>query len=254
MNRLRACYDELRKILGHGIEEYESVELVEEYRQYWKPKKTRVVLLAESHVFTRYADRLISIPQINSLPGYPTEYAKFVYCLGYGEKQLTGNASHPRRDGTPQFWKILYSCNNHIRNSLDFTPVLSRTTYEQRIKNKVELLLCLKQKGVWLVDSSIVALYDNGKKPEYRSMLSAIRQSWQGYVRGIIEEAAPEHVICVGKVVSNLLEKEVKEVVGSRYTTVCQPNAHLSSEHHMRNYELYGRICDGGQKAVLTRR
>ncbi len=72
MNRLRACYDELRKILGHGIEEYDSVELVEEYRQYWKPEKTRVVLLAESHVFTRYADRLITIPQIDSLPGYPT--------------------------------------------------------------------------------------------------------------------------------------------------------------------------------------
>lgn len=244
MNRLRTCYDELRKILGDGIEEYESVELVEKYRQYWKPQRTRVVLLAESHVFTRCADRLIAIPQINRLPGYPTQYAKFVYCLGYGEKQLTGNALHPRRDGTPQFWKILHSCNNHIRNSVDFAPVLSRTTYEQRIKNKVDLLLCLKQKGVWLVDSSIVALYDKGKKPKYQTMLSAIRQSWQGYVRGIIEEVAPEHIIFVGKAVSNLLEKEVKELVGKRYTTIFQPNAHLSSEHHMRNYELYSRICN----------
>jgi len=243
MNRLRACYDELQKTLGHGVEEYESVELVEEYRQYWKPNKTRVILLAESHVFTRPADRLITIPQIDDLPNYPSKYAKFVYCLGYGEKQLTGNTSHPKRDGTPQFWKILYSCNNPIRNTLDFSPILSRTTYEQRIKNKVELLLRLKENGIWLVDSSIVALYDNGKKPERKTMLSAIKQSWQGYVRGVMEEAAPEHIICVGKAVSNLLEKEIKALVGRCYTTVCQPNAHLSSEHHMRNYELYGRIC-----------
>ena len=105
------------------------------------------------------------------------------------------------------------------------------------------MLLCLKENGIWLVDSSIVALYDNGKKPERKTMLSAIRQSWQGYVRSVIEEAAPEHIICVGKAVSNLLEKEIKDLVGRCYSTVCQPNAHLSSERHMRNCELYGRIC-----------
>jgi hypothetical protein len=99
-----------------------------------------------------------------------------------------------------------------------------------------------------LVDSSIVALYDNGKKPENKIMLSAIRQSWEGYVRGVIEETAPEHIICVGKAVSNLLEKEIKKVVGRHCTTVCQPNAHLSSEDHMRNYELYSRICYRGQR------
>jgi len=248
MNRLRACYEELQQILGRGIEEYESVELVEKYRQYWRPTNTRVVLLAESHVFTRSSDRLITIPKISRLPGYPTQYAKFVYCLGYGEKQLTGNASHPGRDGTPQFWKIFYSCNNHVHAPLHFMPVQSRTPYEERIKNKVELLLSLKQKGVWLVDACIVALYDNGKKPEYKTMLSAIRQSWHGYVRGIIEAAAPEHIICVGKTISDLLENEIKEVAGSHYTTVCQPNAHLSAEQHMKNYQLYGRICLGGER------
>ncbi len=248
MNRLRNCYDELRKIIGPDIEEYESVELVDKYRQYWKPMKTRVVLLAESHVFTRHTDRLITIPPIDRLHGYPTQYAKFVYCLGYGEKQLTGNPSHPRRDGTPQFWKLLYSCNSHIRDAHDFTPVLSRTAYEQRIRNKVDLLLSLKEKGVWLVDASIVALYDKGEKPDYKTMLSAIWQSWKGYVRGIIEEAAPEHIICVGKAVFNLLEREIKEVVGRRYSTICQPNARLSSEDHMRNYELCGRICNGEQR------
>jgi hypothetical protein len=95
----------LRQIMGQDIEPYKSVELVEEYRQYWKPKKIRVILLAESHVYTCDEDRQITLPQIPALPGYPTEYAKFVYCLAYGERQFTENNLHPQRDGTPQFGK-----------------------------------------------------------------------------------------------------------------------------------------------------
>ena len=76
-------------------------------------------------------------------------------------------------------------------------------------------------------------------------MLSTIRQSWESYTRGVIEEAAPEHIICVGKAVSNVLESDIKKVVGSRYTVICQPNAHLSLGHHMKNYELYSEICYG---------
>ena len=134
--------------MGRNIQSYESVALVEEYRQYWKPNKTKVILLAESHVFTRDEDRLITLPELPHLPGYPTQYAKFVYCLAYGERQLTGNESHPQRDGTPQFWKIFYSCNNRISDLSDFRPILSKTNYKQRIKNKIELLLRLRQRGV----------------------------------------------------------------------------------------------------------
>ncbi len=103
MNDLRNCYDQLRNIFKDNIEPYESVELVEKYRQYWKPTKVKVVLLAESHVFTTDADRKIKIQTISGLNGYPTEYAKFVYCLAYGEKNLTKSPVHPKRDGTPHF-------------------------------------------------------------------------------------------------------------------------------------------------------
>ncbi len=127
MKVLRDCYNQLHQILGQDIEPYESVELVEQYRRFWKPDTVRIILLAESHVFTTESDRSIPLPTIAQLPEYPTEYAKFVYCLAYGERNLTGNKLHPKRDGTPQFWKIFFSCNSHVTDKNDFKPILSGT-------------------------------------------------------------------------------------------------------------------------------
>ncbi len=242
-NRLHDCYNQLQEILSDGIEPYESVELVERYRRYWKPDKVRIILLAESHVFTTPSDRSIPVSKIAQLPGYPTDYAKFVYCLAYGEKELTGSSKHPKRDGTPQFWKIFYSCLHSVTDIKDFSPVLSVTPYEQRVKNKVDLLLSLKQMGIWLVDASIVALYNDGEKPKHKIMSSVIRKSWEYYTAGVIEEARPEHVICIGKGIDRLIGADVKETVGNRYTVIPQPNAHLSSEEHMENFKKYGEIC-----------
>jgi hypothetical protein len=244
-DKLQDCYYQLQKILGQDTEPYESVALVEQYRKYWKPDNVRIILLAESHVFTTEGDRSIPLPNIANLPEYPTEYAKFVYCLAYGEKNLTGNKQHPKRDGTPQFWKIFLSCNNRIKDKYDFNPILSRTRYEQRLKNKIDLLLSLKQKGIWLVDSSIVALYKNGEKPPHKKMLSVIRRSWECYIADVIREANPEHVICIGKGVARVLENDIKKLVGNRYTVIAQPNAHLSPEEHMENFKQYTKVCIG---------
>ncbi len=243
MEKLQDCYNQLQTILVDGIEPYESVELVESYRRYWKPDKVRIVLLAESHVFTTKKDRDITVSKISQLPGYPTEYAKFVYCLAYGENQLTNSDKHSKRDGTPQFWKIFYGCNNPVTSLQDFQPVLSKTPFEQRLQNKIGLLLSLKQKGIWLVDSSIVALYNNGEKPEIKTLLSVIRTSWECYTSRVIEEANPEHIICIGKDVARAIEGDIRRLVGSRYTVIAQPNARLTSEEHMENYKKYGEIC-----------
>lgn len=247
MNKLHDCYNKLQTILGYSIEPYESVELVERYRRFWKPDKVRIILLAESHVFTTASDRSIPVPEIAQLPGYPTDYAKFVYCMAYGEKQLTGSSKHPKRDGTPQFWKIFHSCLHPVTDNHDFSPILSDTPYEQRLKNKIELLLGMKQQGIWLVDASIVALYRDGKKPEHKLMSSAIRKSWDCYTSGIIQDAQPQHVICIGKGVSSIIGENVRVIVGNRFTVIAQPNAHLSGEEHMDNFKLYGEICRNSQ-------
>jgi hypothetical protein len=114
MQKLNETYFKIKRILGDHTEPLESVQLVETYRRFLKPEKVRVVLLAESHVFTHDGDRKVPILPIPDLPGYPTQYARFVYCLGYGEKDLTRSAIHPKGDGTPPFWKLFFSCCNRI--------------------------------------------------------------------------------------------------------------------------------------------
>jgi hypothetical protein len=193
-------------------------------------------LLAESHVFTSDEDRNVTILPIAELPGYPTQYARFVYCLGYGEKALTNNRLHPKRDGTPQFWKILFSCRNRVSTASDFAPILGGTPPAQRLQNKITLLNELKEGG-----ASIVALYKNGRK--VRDMFRALEESWQSYTRNVVLAAQPEHVICIGRGVAGIVEDDLKTRFHSRYTVIHQPNAHLSSQDHMSNYMTYSKIC-----------
>ena len=241
MLALNDAYLKIKRILGEDPEALESVHLVETYRRYLKPDNVKVLLLAESHVFTSDNDRKIVIPPLSALPDYPTRYARFVYCLGYGEKKLTASSFHPARDGTPQFWKILFSCCNHVSASSDFAPILSHTPYHLRLQNKIALLKKLKDKGVWLVDASIVALYNNGTKSS--EMFRAIQESWQSYTRDVVLTVEPAHVICIGKGVARVVEPDLKRHFPGKYTVIPQPNAHLSATEHLANFQTYSRIC-----------
>ncbi|MCK0163798.1 hypothetical protein [Marinobacter sp. S6332] len=241
MHELRATYSRIKDLLGDNIEPLESVELVEAYRRFFKPETVRVVLLAESHVYTSDSERQIPVLPTPSLSGYPDQYARFVYCLGYGEKSLTKSVNHPKRDGTPQFWKIFYSCCNPISSPDDFRPILGKTAPEERLRNKIEILKQMKREGIWLIDASIVALYKDGQKMP--RMFDALKESWQSYTRDVVLSAKPDHVICIGKGVASVVEPDLKKHFASKYTVLAQPNAFLSSAEHFANYQTYSRIC-----------
>ncbi|MFZ4858321.1 MAG: hypothetical protein ACOYL3_18175 [Desulfuromonadaceae bacterium] len=241
MQKLNETYMKIKQILGEQTEPLASVQLVETYRRFLKPNKVRVILLAESHVYTYDDDRKVSIPPISVLPGYPEQYARFVYCLGYGEKSLTRSTIHPKRDGTPQFWKIFFSCCNPVSSPEDFRPILGQTPAKQRLENKINILKRHQAQGVWLVDASIVALYKDSKK--IPNMFNALEESWRSYTRGIVISTRPEHVICIGKGVANVVEADLKKHFLGRYTVISQPNAFLSAEEHMENYKTYSKIC-----------
>jgi hypothetical protein len=241
MDDLDEAYSKVQRVLGNRIEALESVQLVETYRRYFKPERIRVLLLAESHVYTNDGDRQIVIPTIPELPGYPTQYARFVYCLGYGERSLTKSEVHPRRDGTPQFWKIFYSCCNRVSCLDDFKPILGRTAADERLANKIKLLSDMKARGIWLVDASIVALYDEGKKVP--DMFRALQESWQSYTRQVVTSSNPEQVICIGVGVANVVCEDLNKYFHGRYTVVPQPNAFLQSAEHMSNYRMYSEKC-----------
>jgi len=244
-NDFKTCYDDIVKLPGSDIELFFSCQLVEKYRQYWKPDKVNVILLAESHVFTSTSDLKYKLKEVDELEGYPDQYAKFVYCIAYGEQSITVGNHHPSKsDGTPQFWKIFYSCVNKIDSNRSFNPILkSKTTTSERLENKVDLLLTLKAKGVWLVDASIVALYNNGKKPDSKTFNEVIQTSWSGYTKNLIKEANPKHIIIVGKGVAKNVETDVHAMLGENYTVIPQPQAHLSAEQHLLNFQMYYDIC-----------
>lgn len=253
MGELHDCYEKVSGILGDDwTEPFESVELVEKYRRYWKPAKVKILLLGESHLLTNDKERSIEIlretPELDDLPDYPRQYVRFVYCLACGERNLTKNPNHPTRDGTPQFWKIFYSCDNRFSSRKDFFyPILlTQTNYEKRIQNKIGLLKSLRQKGIWLIDASIVGLYKKSKKPNRMKMIGAIEKSWENYTRSAVKDAKPEQVICIGKSIFDFLKSDLNSLV-ERVEWVYQPNFPMTTEARLENLRKVSQICCGNR-------
>lgn len=247
LDNLKICYEAIRKILKDKIEPFESVELVNRYREYWRPNVVKVILLGESHLFTNDKDRSITFPMIEGLKNpseYPCNYARFVYCLAHGERELTGSREDLKNSGTPSFWKIFYSCCNRISTLDDFKPILKKATFGDRLQNKIDVLKRLKRDGVWLVDASIVALYRKGEKPPQSLMEKVIIKSWDYYIKDIIEGCNPKHVICIGKGIAKILDRNLREIVGE-YDTIHQPEGLRNFDDYHRYYRLLYYRCNG---------
>jgi len=229
------------------IDSLEVVRKVEEYRQFWKPEETNVILLAESHVFTDEKDFQMKCDRsiVHRLtPNYPTRFVRFVYCLGYGENELLTRRRTDRRNaGTPQYWKIFSSCVAEDENNLGFHKILKTRTrsFIRRLHNKTQVLQKMRKKGVWLLDAGIVGLYGSGTK-DPATLETAIEISWQHFIADVILEASPKHIIVIGKGIGNILSSEIRRL-GFTSTVIPQPQARGSSEWQLENYRKYQRIC-----------
>lgn len=71
----------------------------------------------------------------------------------------------------------------------------------------------------------------------------ALRESWHAYTKHVVALSEPEHVVCIGKGVASVIGSDLRGMFGDRVTVIAQPNAHLPSEEHMANYQLYGTLC-----------
>jgi hypothetical protein len=201
---LRESYERIKRMVDNP-ESFEVVEQVETYRNLWKPIQVNVVLLAESHVYTSQEDFLEW--RYGKDPSYRGRLVRFVYCLGYGEN-LVKISSNP---GTPQFWKILYSCL-HAPEKDAFAPVLKSITRDKdrRIANKILLLQQLKRAGVWLVDASIIGINQSGANLKNR----IVEASWDAYTGPLIErlDPRPRSIIVIGYGVAKILENRLKRL------------------------------------------
>ena len=221
-----AAYQRLAPIIGADqIEPLAATIEVENLRQAWKPDEVRVVLLAESHVWT--SDREVNYRV--SVPGQPeTGYTRFVYCLGFGEPSVV-SPSVEKHGGTPQFWRLFHDCL--------FGPAISAKHLTKQEKNpsrrlraKVELLEQMREAGMWLVDASVTALYHRGKRlAGGKNYATALRISWEEHVGKVLSECSPTGVLIVGKAVANALSGSIQKIVpGGKVDVVSQPNARLT--------------------------
>lgn len=244
--KLTTCHHRLAKLDGWRMEPVEAIQRVETLRMWWRPSTVRLVLLAESHVYTSPDDLVRKISPNEALPcNLPLDFVRFVYCLGYGEDQLLDQPIlQPRNSGTPQYWKLFYSCVNQIQRNTDFAPVqVSRTLFSNRIVNKVALLTTLQQSGIWLVDACIAALYAPGQtKPDANIIGQALQLSWDYYIADVIKACKPEGILCVGFGVWRHLRSRLG-TTGIPVGAVPQPNAHLVGDGHMQTFQKCYAVC-----------
>jgi len=245
-------------IIGAGAEPLEVLECAEAHRAYWRPERIRVLLLAESHVYTPAHELLASLRPLPCFPkGMPLGFVRLVYSLGYGENELLTNPiREPRNSGTPQFWKIFQHCVRSPGESADHGLLQQGVNPSPlaRLNEKWAVLTALRARGVWLVDASIAALYIPGApKPALQMREQVLQASWDTYTGHVVAAAKPEAVLCIGVGVMRTLSSRLDRL-GIPWLGVPQPQAHLSSDDHAEIHDAYARVCtDPGEIGRLRR-
>jgi hypothetical protein len=249
---LQTAYEFIAKQFPHAmLESFEVVRQVEEYRQFWKPKEVKVVLLGESHVYTESRDYQTKLKRSiidNLIRDYPTNFVRFVYCLGYGENEILERALEDN-SGTPQYWKIFSSCialSAENKRALGFERILKTQTpnLTRRLRNKINVLRQMQEKGVWLLDASIVGLYRSTLENN-ETKKRIIEICWDNHIAKIIEESNPKHMIIIGKGVKDALRFKLwnLNLPHDQISTIPSPQERTSSETQLENYKKYQRIC-----------
>ena len=220
------------KILNYP-DPWNVVKTVEEYRYFWKPKEVKVLLWGESYVATNNKDYKIKLKKeiLKRIDGeidwdkYPSNYVKFVYCLGYGENELLEIEIQHNKMGTPQYWKIFASSIKEKQDKILKTKVKE---CDERLKNKIKILKKMKEEGIWLLDRSIVAIYKGKEKRLPHNITQKIIEiTWKNYLKNIVESIKPKGVIFIGKSGCEFLKDELKKLLGDKIKlyNIKQPQA-----------------------------
>lgn len=185
------------------VESFDAITKVEQHRWHWRPERPRLILIAESHVYTTDTDIEVRINQreIGAFipPGEPlppSQYVGLVYCLGYGENKLLLNrhAKFSNRCTWP-FWDLFgrIACNGKQPRAS------AGTSLSERLAWKIETLTLLKEIGVWLLDASAHAIYIGDRlrrSPECCQTLH--RQWWDHYGRQVVSGCGDPIVWVIG--------------------------------------------------------
>lgn len=242
--RLLDTYNYLQTKFPGRFDSFLSVKTVAKHRNFWKPAKVKTMLLAESHVYTPDNEIInkMKYSETESFRGLPDEYVRLVYCLGYGEATLAPSVAS--NHGTPQYWKIFSACASDSED-IQFDLILKgKTNYVyQRLLNKVALLNKLLEKGIWLVDCSIVGLYDRGKTIRSDEMEPILKICWDSYISMVVEKANPGFIIVVGAGVLKHIRQRLRET-GIEFDGIDQPQGIRTKIGISESYKKYQIICN----------
>jgi len=251
MNELQETFYKIKDyITSSEIESLKIVECVNKYREYWRPKKIKVVLLAESHVFTLESHIKSKIKKnyidFLNLTDYPENFVRFVYCLGYGENEILDDGDTQvnfKNSGTPQYWKVFFSCLNNIEKNSDFKPILKKGISDvlERLRNKIKLLENLKKNGIWLMDASIVGLNELADSSDKNNIIDIC---WLNYNSKLLERLDTNYkILCIGKNVDRILKK-YSFYRNKRFDVIHQPQARISKEERFEDFKKCFEICN----------
>jgi len=199
------------KRLGLAPESTRYLSQVSRWRSAFRPTRIRTLLVAESHVAEQPDDVRVRVAIPESLISHkrlPNGFCRLVYCLGYGESKLCDPEpiSNP---GTWQFWDLLGAIASLVDMSLNARcPRRREAGLEERLAWKCRVLSVLRDKGVWLVDASVLGLYGKGRRlvrgSRYRQL---VRESFEMFVWPEVVRDHPDVWVIgqgVGKALSSL--------------------------------------------------
>jgi len=209
---------------------------VEEHRWAWRPSIVKTVFIAESHVHTSAAEVELRI-RPDQLPreslALPSPFVRFVYCLGYGE---SGIVDFPDRlsfanTGTPHYWSM-------FGRLAGMSPLPTSSRDKQlsaRINWKIDTLIKLRERGVWLLDASVHAIYCPGGIRRSDATCEVLHQSWwTHYGSPLLEWLSPRRVFVIGKGLAAILQRLGVDATGWIY----QPHVKISPRLHEKQMEI----------------
>jgi hypothetical protein len=161
---------------------------------------------------------------------------RLVYCLGYGEPEVLTGTPKPAGE-TWQYWDLFGDCVGHGKQ-----PRKGNSTWQERIRWKVETLERLRDRGIWLLDASVHGIYapsDSRRPSDSDGPSAALRKRvpsnvvamlhrdwWRNYGRERLAESPSAPVWAIGGPVRDALQRAGHPANGWVY----QPNAQVSNE------------------------
>ena len=235
--KLRNLYDTCKALI---LDSSHVVEEVEKYRLDFKPPRTSVVILAESHAHTTQKEfRRLLKDNFRHYDGSRCRYVNYVYCIGNSESYAL-EREYPTRRRTSQYWRILYSCLHQVSNNSDFHEFEGGES-KDRVGRKQELIRNLKNNGIWLLDSSLIGV--NILAAETRKQIIGI--CWETWLKDLISQLKNEGLLCVmtvGASVHEMLSQDLKEM-GLAIVKLDQPQNRLKGGY-WKNYKRIYDACE----------